>query len=121
VSGQKFFDDVSVDVGETVAAALEAEGQFCVVDAQAVEQRCVQVVDVDGVLGDVVAVVVGAPVSLPAFDAASGQPQTETSRMMIPSVVILREISLAIDGATELAAPDDQRVIEQASLFEIQN
>ena len=74
VSGKQVLDDISVDIGETVAATLKAEGQFCVVDTQAMEQCGVQVVDVDRVLGDVVAVVVSAAVGLPAFDTAACQP-----------------------------------------------
>jgi hypothetical protein len=74
VSGKQVLDDISVDIGETVAATLKAEGQFCVVDAQAVEQCGMQVVDVDRVLGDVIAVVIGAAVSLSAFDTAASQP-----------------------------------------------
>ena len=51
-----------MDVGQAVVAALELEGQPGVVDAQAVEDRGVQVVDVDRVLDDVVAEVVGLAV-----------------------------------------------------------
>ena len=36
------------DVGQAEVAAAEAEGQAFVVDAQAVQDRGVQVVDVDG-------------------------------------------------------------------------
>lgn len=108
-------------IGQSVAAALEAKSQFCVVDAQAVEQCGVQVVDVDGILGDVVAVVVRAAVSLPTFDAASGQPQTEAAWMVISSVVVLREVSLAIHRSPKFSAPDNQRVFEKSSLFKVQN
>jgi hypothetical protein len=117
LSDQQILDDVSMDIGETVAAALKAEGQFRVVDAQAVQQRGVQVVDVDGILGDVVAVVVRAAVCLASFDAASGQPQAEATRVMIPTVVIFCETSLAVHSAAEFSSPDDQRVVEKSSLF----
>jgi len=49
-----------VDVGEAVMATLEAVGEALVVDADLVQHRRLQVVDVDGVLGDVVGEVVGA-------------------------------------------------------------
>src|SRR6185312_2176029 len=45
--------------GELLIEALEAEGELLVVDAEAVEHRGVQVADVDGVDGDVVAEIVG--------------------------------------------------------------
>ena len=50
-------------VGQAVVAALELERQPRVVDAEQVQDRRVQVVDVDAVLGDVVAEVVGLAVA----------------------------------------------------------
>ena len=37
--------------------------------------------------------------------------------MMIAAVVGRREFALAVTGASELAAPDHQRVVEQAALL----
>ena len=42
-------DDVAEDVGEAEASALEFEGEAFVVEAQAVEDGGLDVVDVDGV------------------------------------------------------------------------
>ena len=53
---------VLLDAGEADVEALELEAQPPVVDAQAVEDRGVQVVDVDRVGDDVVAEVVGLAV-----------------------------------------------------------
>ena len=50
-------------VGQAEVAALEAEGEPLVVDAQQVEHRGVQVVDVDHVLDGVVAELVGLAVA----------------------------------------------------------
>ena len=72
---QKSLDDVAVDVGQAEVAALEAVRQPLVVQAQAVEQRRVEVVDVNGVADDVVAVVVGVAVGDPRLDAAADEVQ----------------------------------------------
>ena len=66
--------DFAVDVGQPHVAAAEAIGQPLVVDAQEVQHRGVQVVDLDLVLDGVVAVVVGGAVDRAALDAAAGQP-----------------------------------------------
>ena len=58
-SGQDFADDVAVDVGQAEVAALEAVGQLGVVEAQQVQDRGLQVVDVDAVLDGVEAELVG--------------------------------------------------------------
>ena len=39
--------------------------------------------------------------------------------MMVAAVVGGREVALAIDRAAELAAPDHQRVVQQAALLEV--
>ncbi len=39
--------------------------------------------------------------------------------MMVAAVIVGGELALAVDGAAELAAPDDQRVVEQAALLEV--
>src|SRR5260221_9475986 len=65
--------DLAVDVGEPVVAPLELERQPRVVDAQAVEDRGVQIVDVDRVARDIVAEVVGLAVGQATLDAAAGE------------------------------------------------
>src|SRR6185503_8499010 len=76
------FHRVAMDVGEADVSALEFEGQAFVVDAQAVEQRGVEVMDVDGVFGDVVAVVIGLTVGDAGFDAAAGEEEREASAVV---------------------------------------
>ena len=65
---------MAVHVGQAVVAALELVRQLLVVDAEQVQDRRLEVVDVDGVLGDVVAEVVGRAVGDARLDAAAGQP-----------------------------------------------
>ena len=89
------------------------------VDAELVQQRGVEVVDVDGILDDVVAEVVRLADDVAALDAGAGHPEAEAARVMVAAVVVLGERALRIDGAAELAAPDDERVVEQAALFQI--
>ena len=106
-------------IGQAEVAALEFVGQLLVVDAHAVQDGGVEVVDVDGVFGDVVAEVVGLAVGQAALDPAAGHPHREVAGMVVAAVVVGGEGALAVDGATELAAPDDQGVVEHAEAFEI--
>ena len=59
-------DDMAVDVGEAVVAAAVAVGQSLVIEAHQVQDRRVQVVDVDLVLHGVPAEFVGGPVDMAA-------------------------------------------------------
>lgn len=106
-------------IGQPVVAALELKRQPGVVDAKAVQQRCVQVVHVHWITCDVVAIIIRLAKRHARPDAAAREPDRETSRMMVAAVVLLREIPLAIDRASELATPHHQRVVEQAALLEV--
>ena len=52
-SGEKIVHDVAVDVGQAEVAAHEAVGQLLVIEAELVQPSRLQVMHVDGVLGDV--------------------------------------------------------------------
>ena len=58
---------------------------------------------------------------MPRLDAAAGQPDGEAARMMVAAVVVGGQLALAVDGPAELAAPDDQRVVEQAALLQVRD
>src|ERR1022692_1255343 len=62
---------LAMHVGQPIVAALEAVGEARVVEAQAMQNGGVEVVDVDGAIDDVVAVVVGRAVADAGLDAAA--------------------------------------------------
>src|SRR6266513_4140652 len=39
--------------------------------------------------------------------------------MMVAAIIVLREFALRVVGPAEFAAPDHERVVEQAALFEV--
>ena len=78
-----------------------------------------EVVDRKRVLDDVVAELVGLAVDLAALGAAAGHPHREAARVVVAAVVLLGESALAVDRAAELAAPDDERVVEHPALLEV--
>src|SRR5262245_22224869 len=76
-SSQYAPDYFAVHVGEAHVAAAEAQGEAGVVHAEEVQHGGVQIVDLDFLVDDVVAVVVGGAVDGAAPDAAAGQPDGE--------------------------------------------
>ena len=97
-SGDQFVDDVAVHVGQAEVAAGVAVGELLVVEAQQVQDRGVQVVDVDRVLDGLEAELVGRAVDVAALDAAAGQPHGEAV------VVVVAAVDLAGVGAGRAAA-----------------
>ena len=121
-SHEDFADDFAVDVGESVIAAEVASGEFEVIDAEQVEQGGVEIVDVDSTGHDAVAEVIGFAVGEAGFDSAAGHPGAEALGLVFASVLIdggfAAEV-LAPGGASKLAAPEHERVFEQAACFEV--
>ena len=113
---QYIADDVPVDVGEAEVAALEAVGQFLVVDAEQMEHGRVEIVDRDDVLDGVITEIIRRAVADAAFDPAAGHPHGKAFDVVIAAkkrtVFALRH-----GRAAELAAPEDQRVAEHAAIF----
>src|SRR5579872_918992 len=108
-----------MNIRQAEMAALKFEGKLGVVNTQAVQNSRVQIVHVDRILGDVVAVIVGCAICDAGLDAAAGHPDGEAAWMVVAAVVVGGQLSLAVNGAAELTAPYDQRVVEQAALFQI--
>src|SRR5204863_6233 len=75
--------NLAVNVGQSEIAAGVAEGQLLVVETQEMHDRRLQVVDVDGVLGDVETQLIGRPMGDARPDAAAGHPHGEGLWMMI--------------------------------------
>ena len=84
------------------------------IETELVQDRGVDVGDVVPVLDRVEAKLVGGAVDDAALDAAAGHPDGEAVGVMIAAVG-----ALGTRCAAELGGPDDDRVVEQAALFQI--
>ena len=108
-------------VGQAIVTPLEFVGELGVIDTELVKNGGMQIVHVDGLVHDVVAEVIRSAIGDTRFDTAACHPDREAAWVVIPSIVILRETTLAINGATEFTAPDHQCVIEHAALFQVRD
>lgn len=78
-----------------------------------------EVTDVQRILGNVVAEVVGLTVDSSSLAPASSHPHREASRMVISAVIGLAEATLTVNGSPELSAPNNQGIIEHTPLFQV--
>ena len=106
-------------IGQAKIATLVPECQSLVVDTQAVQNGGIEIVDMDRVLQHVVAEIVRLAMHDSRFDAAACHPLCVTARMVIAAVVRFCEAALAINRASKLATPNDERVVQHASLLQI--
>ena len=89
------------------------------IDPEAVEHAGIQVVDVNRVLNDVITVIVGLAVVDARLEAAASDNGSETLSVVVTAVGVLRQIALAVNRPSELAAEDDDSVLEHATLLEV--
>src|SRR5262245_49281568 len=115
-SRQQLADDLAGDVRQAKVAALEAHSQAEMIQSQKMQDGGLQIVDVDAVLGGTEAEFVGGAESDAGLDAAAGQPHGKGLDVVIPADGFA---ALAHGRAAELAAPDDERVVEEAALLQI--
>jgi hypothetical protein len=105
--------DDALDVGQPHVAPGMAIGQALVIEAEQVQNRGVQVVDVHGVFNGLIAQFVGLPIGDAQLHSATGQPDAE-------SLVVISPIGvLPVGRATKLASPDHQRIIQQAQRSQV--
>lgn len=116
---QQRLNNIPVDIRQAVMAALVFERQSCVIDPKAVQDRGVQIVNMNRIASHVVAEVVGFPVRHSTFDPAAGHPDREGPRMMVSPVVIGCQFALTVHRSPEFTAPDHECVLQQTSLFQI--
>jgi hypothetical protein len=76
-------NDIAFDIGKPEVTAGVSVRQMLVVQAQRVQPRGVQVVNVDFDFGRAVAVVVGRAVTEAAFHAAAGEPHGEAFGVVV--------------------------------------
>ncbi len=108
-----------VDAGQTHVESLKFVRQVAIVDSHAVQDRRVEFVDMDRVLGDVVTEVIRLAVSDTRLDATASHPNGETSWMVVAAIILARQIALAVSRAPKLAPPNHKSFIQHAALLEV--
>jgi len=106
-----------MNVGQPMVAATMAKGQPLVVDAELMQKRRVDVVNVDRIDHRRIAELVGLAVSHAAAKSAAGHEQRVTVDMVIASAG--GGDGGGVRRASHLAGPHDDRLIEQAALVQI--
>src|SRR5689334_5643808 len=85
--GQNLVHDVAMHIRQPELAALELERQLRVVEAEEMEQRCVQVMDVDAIGRGIESELIAFADREAGFHAAAREPHREGVGMVIAAVV----------------------------------
>src|SRR5262245_7936186 len=93
--------------------------QARMVDAEQMENRRMQVMNVDLVLDGVVTELIRRPIHKSWFRASAGHPHCESVRMMIPSWLAIPSAALTHGRTAEFTSPHEQRGREQTARLQI--
>ena len=106
-------------VGEAIVSAPGSERESLMVKPQQTENRGLQIVDVNGLLGDVVGEWIGRANDFAGSHTAASEPNREASRVMITAINASLQSALAERRAAEFTCPNDQRVFEHAAACQV--
>ena len=112
--GNDVLDNPAGNVGQAEVAPGVAVGQPLVIQAKQVKNGGVQVVHMDAALDCLATKFVGLAVAKAGFGAAPGEKHGESPRIVVATIIALRE-----GGAAKFASPPDQRVFQQSSLLQV--
>ena len=107
----------AVNVGEAKIAPLEPIGQPGMVQTEQVENRRVQIVNVDFVFDGVKSQFICFAVNEARLDTAAGEPHGVTVWMMVAPNLVGFGFALHHGRASEFTTPDDQRFIQQPAFL----
>ena len=103
-----------MDVGQAKVPACVTIRQSFVIQAQQMQNRRVHVVHVNFILDNVIAKIIALSVDGAALNAAASEPHREGVRVMIPTIA-----TLSCRRSAKLAAPPDERILQQTTTSKV--
>lgn len=107
-------DHLTVNVSQAKIATGKAKRESLVVESQQMQDRGMQVVQMNFVLHRVIAVFVGGAVAKPSLYASAGEEHRVALRVMVSAVA-----ALGGRRASKFATPDNERVLKQSAAFQV--
>ena len=125
---------MAVNVGQTKVSALIPVGQFSVINAKLIQYGRIEIVNVHGArrpivlswldriaigIGNIVCVIICLPISNTRLDTAASHPGSETSRVVISTIILLGQATLTVSCPAKFPSPNNQSFIKHTALFKI--
>jgi hypothetical protein len=85
---------LTVYVGEPEPSSLVFVRKPFMINAHQVHQRCLKIVDMHGILHNIVTEVIRFSISDPRFHPGSRHPHGKTTRMVVATVVVGQQLAL---------------------------
>src|SRR5262245_28886962 len=109
---ENFLHDTSVNVGEAVITAAVVKSQLLMVQSEQMKDRCVPIVNVNGIIDGFVPIFIGRTIGESRFHPSASHPDG-----VALVIVVAARFALAVWRTPEFACPDHQRILKQSSLL----
>src|SRR5262245_57537095 len=106
---QDVSDDISVHVRQPVVSSRVPVGELLVIQAHEMQDRCVEVVDVNGFFDRFDSVLIGSTMNHATLDPGARKPRTERPVVMLAAWVVGRIVERS---SAELGCPNDKCLVE---------
>ena len=113
--GENFSHHMTMHIGQTKIPAVITIGQLLMIQPHLMQQRGMQIMHVHLILHGIVAKLIGSAMNMTRLESAAGEPGGEAAGVVVSAGAVL----FGVGGSAELAAPPDERVFEEAALFEV--
>jgi len=105
------------DTRKLLIQALKLVSELFIINAHAMKNRCVKVVDMNGIFGDVVTEIIGFTIRDTRLGTTTCHPHAEVFGMVISTVIFFSKSALRVNGSTKLTTPYYEGFIEKAALL----
>ena len=106
-------------IRQTEAPPLKLVKQLLVVNAHQVHQSRMKIMHMHRVFDNVVTEIIGFAKAESRFDSRTRHPHRETTRMVIPPVIVGGKNTLRVHRTAKFTTPDHQRILQHAPAFEV--
>src|SRR5262249_26869542 len=117
-SSDDSFDHLAGHIRQPEIPAIVAISEFGVVKAEQGKDRCVQIVDVNAIRHRFGAEFIRRAVNRAALDSTTREPGAESLVIVVASRIVV-SVAVASWFAAKFSTPNDQRAVQQTSLFQI--
>ena len=98
-----------------------SKSQFFMVNPQLMQDGRIQIMGLEFILHYIHTIIIGSTIAHSTPDPSTRQPNRKTVTMVVSTIVLLRKIPLGINSSAKLARPNNQRIFEHSTQFQVLN
>ena len=104
---------------QALVKTLVPDGETAVIDTHTVENGGIELVEMHRIFCDIIAEIIGFAVGHSGLDPSPGHPHAEVARVMVSTVALPGQFSLAVGGTPEFSTEDNKCVLKHSPFLQV--